>query len=495
MSLALADTAPEARAMRVSLALWIGFAVYAVLIAGNWMLNDPDTMWHVAIGQWMLDHRAVPDTDVYSFTKHGEPWPSMYWVSQLLYAKAYSTFGWAGPVTLAAGASAVTFGLLAKLLSRHFNKTATIVFVVVAFVLTAPHLLVRPHVLAFPVMVFWISGLVDAADRHDAPPFWLLSLIAVWANLHGGFIFGLMMVGPIALDAVVQAQADKRVTLVMRWALFGVLALAASCVTPYGLSTLIEPMKILMLGKALSLVTEFLPIDFGHLGAFEICMLLAIGFTLLRGITLPPTRILLLLGLLHMALSQSRATEMLVLLAPLILAAPLSRQIGAPDIDQSSPEPLRHVIMAGVVVVIAAVTLSFVAAPRFAPDTANAPVQAVAELKKLKVARVFNSYDFGGYLLASGVPTFIDGRTELYGEKFFVDHVNATMLTEPENLFRLLRDYQIEATLIRTESPANKLLDHVDGWQRIYSDNIATVYLRKAGALHTGEPVVDPQKQ
>jgi hypothetical protein len=37
--------------MRVSLALWIGFAVYAVLIAGNWMLNDPDTRWHVAIAR------------------------------------------------------------------------------------------------------------------------------------------------------------------------------------------------------------------------------------------------------------------------------------------------------------------------------------------------------------------------------------------------------------------------------------------------------------
>jgi hypothetical protein len=105
---------------------------------------------------------------------------------------------------------------------------------------------------------------------------------------------------------------------------------------------------------------------------------------------------------------------------------------------------------------------------------------------------VFNDYDFGGYLIAHGVAPFIDGRTELYGEKFFVDHNAASGLMEPDNLFRLLDQYGIEATLMRTQSAATKLLDHVDGWQKIYSDDIATIHLRKTGAAHTVEPAVDP---
>jgi hypothetical protein len=62
---------------------------------------------------------------------------------------------------------------------------------------------------------------------------------------------------------------------------------------------------------------------------------------------------------------------------------------------------------------------------------------------------------------------------------------------EPENLFRLLDDYKIEATLMRTQSAATKLLDHLDGWQKIYSDDIATIHVRKADAVHTREPTVD----
>jgi hypothetical protein len=494
MTMSVRTATEDVRSMRGSLPLWVGVAVYVLLIAaGNRLLNDPDTMWHVTVGQWILDNRAVPHTDVYSFTMHGQPWNSMYWVSQVLYAKAYSTFGWSGPVALAALASAATFALLAKLLSRHLSEAATAVFVAAALALTAPHLLARPHVLALPVMVAWVGGLIAAADRREAPSFWLLPLIALWANLHGGFVFGLMMVAPVALDAVVSADAAARRSLALRWAAFGLAALVATCCTPYGWNSMLEPIKILALGSALPLVMEFRPADFGRLGAFEICLLLGIGFALLRGIRLPPTRILLLLGMLHMALSQSRAAEILALLAPLVLAVPLAKQIGGAEAAPLYPwKPVRGAMVAVVAMVIVAGTLTFAAMHRFAPNTANSPVAAVTELKKLNLARVFNDYDFGGYLIASGVAPFIDGRTDVYGKKFFVDHHNASELIEPDTLFRLLDEYQIQATLLRTQSAVATLLDHVDGWQKVYADEIATIHLRKADAAHTVEPAVAP---
>jgi hypothetical protein len=139
-----------------------------------------------------------------------------------------------------------------------------------------------------------------------------------------------------------------------------------------------------------------------------------------------------------------------------------------------------------------AATTFYTSVHRFEPHTTGSPVAAVAVLKQLNLARVFNDYDFGGYLIANGVATFIDGRTELYGEKFFVDHNAASGLMEPENLFRLLDEYRIEATLMRTQSAATKLLDHVDGWQKVYADDIATIHVRKAAAVHTIEPAVDP---
>jgi hypothetical protein len=151
------------------------------------------------------------------------------------------------------------------------------------------------------------------------------------------------------------------------------------------------------------------------------------------------------------------------------------------------------VLFAGLATLLVAGTVAYASVHRFEPHMRGSPVAAVAELKKLNLARVFNDYDFGGYLIANGVETFIDGRTELFGETFFVDHNAASGLMKPENLFRLLEQYNIEATLMRTQSAATKLLDHIDGWQKVYTDDIATIHVRKPGAVHRAEPAVDPK--
>jgi hypothetical protein len=38
---------------------------------------------------------------------------------------------------------------------------------------------------------------------------------------------------------------------------------------------------------------------------------------------------------------------------------------------------------------------------------------------------------------------------------------------------------------MRTQSAATRLLDHIDRWQKLYADDIATIHLRKPGAVHT----------
>jgi len=503
MTLSVAEIAQESIAQesteasgatRALLPLWVGAGVYAAfLLGGNRLLIDPDTMWQVTVGQWIIDHHAVPHTDVYSFTMRGQPWISTQWLAQVLFAKAYSIAGWAGPVVLTSAALAATFALFARFLSRRLTDSTTMVFVAGALAVSSPHLLARPHVLVMPFMVMWAIGLIAAADRRTAPSFRLLPLMTLWANLHGGFVFGLALIAPIGLDAVLSADAKARKPLILRWAVFGVAALVASCITPYGWNALLASKKILELGGALSLIMEWRPPDFGSIGALEICLLAGIGLALFRGVTLPPMRILLLLGLLHMALAQWRASELLALIGPLVLATPLAGQIGGNETAGPVPSSMRGLLVASVAIFLSVGTVAYAAVHPFQPHPHGAPAAAVAELKKFNPTHVFNDYDFGGYLIANGVAPFIDGRTELYGEKFFVDQNAAVSLRKPENLFRLLDEYRIDATLLRTPGPANKLLDHMDGWQKVYSDDIATVFIRKADARHTVEPAVDPK--
>ena len=136
--------------------------------------------------------------------------------------------------------------------------------------------------------------------------------MALWANLHGGFVLGLMLIAPIALDAVLNADARVRKSLALRWAMFGVAALAASCCTPYGWHALLASQKILGTGRGAAADHGMAARGFlqrRRRSKFVCCA--AFGMALWRGVMLPPMRIVLLLGLLHMALSHERSIETL----------------------------------------------------------------------------------------------------------------------------------------------------------------------------------------
>ncbi len=190
------------------------------VLAGNRLLIDPDTLWQITVGQWILDHRAVPETDVFSFTMRGQPWISTQWLAQVLYAKTYAVFGWSGPVVFSAAAIAATFALFTKFLSRRLSESTTLVFVAAALALTVPHLLGA----AACAGDAGHGGVGRRTDRRRGSPQRAVvpaaALMALWANLHGGFVFGLVLIAPIALDAVLGAEAQARKSLALRWAAF-----------------------------------------------------------------------------------------------------------------------------------------------------------------------------------------------------------------------------------------------------------------------------------
>src|SRR6516165_10997088 len=124
MTISVTHVDTDSRQIRALLPLWVAVGSYALfLLAGNRLLIDPDTMWQITVGQWILDHRAVPETDVYSFTMRGQPWISTQWLAQVLFAKAFSLAGWSGPVVLAATSIAATYALLAGCLSRRLSES------------------------------------------------------------------------------------------------------------------------------------------------------------------------------------------------------------------------------------------------------------------------------------------------------------------------------------------------------------------------------------
>ena len=447
-----------------------GLALAGLMLFAPAVLNDPDTYWHIAAGQWILDHGRVPRADVFSHTRAGAPWVPHEWLSEVLMALAWRAGSWPGLLMLFAATLGGAVVLMLRRLSRNLGGAGLLFAGVLAVGCMAPSLVARPHLLVLPVLVGWVCLLLDARDRNRAPPLAAALLMMLWANLHGSYVLGLALAAVFALEALV--EAEDRLDVVKRWGLFGLLSAGAAAVTPNGLQGLIHPFAITSM-SALPTITEWRPADFSKLTPFEVAILATVFVGLRQGVRVPALRLVLVLGLLHLALQHTRHQFVLAAIAPLVLAPHFA--VGEPREGRRwAAWPIRAAGLAAVAGLVAVRLVLPIdrSGDRITPAAALARAPA-----ELRARPVFNEYDFGGYLIFSGVPTFIDGRADMFGDAFTGDYMRAEGGDAPR-LKAMLDDHAVAWTLLRPQSPAVRWLDAQPGWRRLHADRQAVVHVR-----------------
>ena len=343
-------------------------------------------------------------------------------------------------------------------------------------------------------MLLWVAGLVRAVEQRRAPEPVLLLAMLLWANLHGGFTLGLMLCGAFALEALTTARdAGERRSLLLAWAKFGVAAGLVACITPYGPESMLVTFRIFDLGDALGMINEWKSPDFQNRPMLELALLLALYAGFSRGLKLPAMRLVIVLGLLHLFLKHARNAELLAMLAPLAVAPILALQWPSMRATEGSPAGatfFRRVASLGRPAGHYAILLCLSLAAVFAggaikfggirPPAAAAPAAAFEFVRQAGLeGPVFNDYGFGGFLIHAGIPTFIDGRAELFGGDFIKRYVAALNLRGGESLETILERHKIEWTFLAKDRAANALLERLPGWQRVYGDDTAIIFVRR----------------
>ena len=113
------------------------------------------------------------------------------------------------------------------------------------------------------------------------------------------------------------------------------------------------------------------------------------------------------------------------------------------------------------------------------PPDATMPVAAVDFIREATLqGNVLNHYGFGGYLISVGIKTFIDGRPA-HGGDFVKRYVNIVELRDKRPLEETLDEFNIDWTLLLKDQSANKVLDHLPNWKRVYADDTAIIFVRQ----------------
>jgi hypothetical protein len=459
-----------------------GLATYVIAVAAALnLLNDGDTLSHIVIGQWIIENRTLPFHDPFSYTFRGGVWVPHEWLAEVMFAAIYGWLGWGGVVAVTALAIAVAFALLAGALQSVLGPRRALIGAALALLLSEPHLLARPHVLALPLLVMWMAAVIQARDAGRVPPLAALPIMTLWCNLHGGFVVGLLFVGLLAAEAVLQAPAVVRRRAASGWGVFLALSGLAALVSPNGLELFRLPLRMLSMSFATSALSEWGAANFQSFEPLEVWIMLAIfgGFSL--GLRLPWTRTAMVLLLLHLALRHVRNMELLGIIGPLLIAGPLAAQLGSPNRAANGAEArvVRLRFAAATAIALGVLSTALLLDRRgLHPRGSVAPVTAVNAARAAGLnGHVLNSLRFGGYLMFVGIPTFIDGRADLFGDEFLARNAAASAGIG-DALPDLLDQYAVAWTLLEPSSPAASLLDHLPGWERVYADQFAAVHRR-----------------
>ena len=438
----------------------------AVLGSSKTIFNDGDVSWHIATGQWIMDHRAIPHVDPFSFTWAGKPWVPIEWLAELIYAFAYRLAGYAGVAAL------VTAALMALHAIVYFGavrwvRAALLPIVLMDFTLI-PMLLARPHVLSWPLLAWWVAIMMRAREEDRAPPLIAALLMSLWANLHGGFVFGLLIAAAFALEALV-VSTDRRRAF-SEWLVFGLLCAGAVFINGNGLEGVIHPLRFTQL-EMLPLIDEWKPSRPARTPFFFAVLALTLALALWKRPRLVWTRWLLLALFLGLALLQVRHQAMLAIVAAMILPAGFASRERRSGIAQG---PIWAVAGAGALLLVVMRAVM----PLSPPDNEANPWKLIAAVPpELRSRPVLNGYSMGGPLILSGIRPYVDGRGDMYGDKLVVGFSRITH-GDAQELGAAVNRWDIRwAMLPNQDKPLIELLSK-SGWRKVYGDKVGVIYAR-----------------
>jgi hypothetical protein len=501
----------ENRKTRLGAPAWLRPVIVLLsilLLAGLFSreISDSDFWWHLKTGQYIWQTRALPTPDPFAYTtataKSAYPGEEITrhfnltheWLAQVLMYLTWRVAGFGG-IVLGRSALLIAFcalaGLIAYLRCRGFYRATAAMLAAAA--VAHPLLADRPYLLTY--VFLGLTVLILESRRRSL--LWLLPpLMLIWANSHGGFIVGWVVILAYLAESLLRRFRNPSAQGDLRLWIAGPLSLLLTALNPNGL----QVFRVLTSYRHSALTATLLEwrppalwpptVLSGLLLATAIILLLA--RRRVRAVDW-----MLFAAFAAAALTAGRNTFLIGLLAPILVAAylPWNRPFH------------RYAEMGAAILLLAGAAGVFADRRSFQLRVAEWAYPAGAAeflLAHHITARMFNTYEYGGYLTWRLWPqerVFIDGRA--LSESVFHDYERILYDSdnrEGKSAAQLLDDYGVDVVVMNYFEYTSGLLYVIApaladadtfGWSLVYADPQAMIFFR-----HPPEnmPILDSAK-
>lgn len=487
----------------------------AIVIADAGRLSDPDLWGHLRFGQATLSQAHPPWRDIYSYSVPGHRFIDHEWLTEVCMAWMYNRFGVIGLKIFKFLCTGSTIVLLAVAMGATDAPTLVQFGVLIASaVAIMPQMQFRPQLFTFALLSAMLAILAKENRERRAPLWLLVPMMAVWANLHGGFIMGLATLGVFSTVACAQDLAAGR-GLRRAWRLLAVGAgsALATLVTPYGAGIWRAVLHALANPYTGKVVMDWQSLPIAILGQWyskpggvvyigiAVILFAALGISLWLA---PTTDDLPLVGVAIMMIVSTFVAIRNLPIAVIAVATPLTRHLGlavvrrrarlgiAPDPSPERSSRANQIVVTVLAAVIAIQTGLF--STRIKTDQPY-PAGAVRFMKEHQLhGKVLSSFTWGEYLiwhLEPGSTIFIDGRYDTVFPISLIGMYLRFQFALPGGA-EVLEKYPPDFVLVSPTMPAFKLMESRAGWKLIYRDSSSALFARadSAAARIPGVPVI-----
>lgn len=464
--------------------VWLGLAI-ALPVLGALIapLSATDLAYHLRAGAEILDTGTIPAIDTWTFTAAGTDWVDQQWGAQTAFAAIHGAGGWVGLILLRAALVGIAFGLLAIAIRRRnpgLSERTVGLLVVGAFVVAAPALALRPQLIA--IVLFAATLALVAARGRDRRMLLLVPVIvAAWANVHGSFVLGPVLVGLAWLEDVHERAPRAWLTL-----LAAVVAGVAALVNPLGAAVWVYAAGISLDPTVTARVTEWQPTTLRDVPGMLFWASVAGVAVLLarRRATTPWPALLTLAAFAFLAAYTVRGLAWWPPVAAVVVAGLL------PPTPISSRAPQRSVANGLLLLAVVAAGLITTPAWRQADPATGAPRGALTEapsgitagLRSIATSgdRVWNPQSWGSWLefALPDLPVALDSRIELFPPGTWAD---LDALRGARSGWATVLDRH-RVTIVVTQASDDAVLAAAlaadAAWHASYADTEGTIWVR-----------------
>jgi hypothetical protein len=451
-------------------------------------IDDPDIWWHLRTGQWIVAHGHVPIEDPFSIYGAGKPWIAYSWLFEILVYGVHRYFGLTGLVAFTLTMSlvlALTIHLLLRQARLPF--VAEVLLLAVIFASLKPLLSPRPWL--FSILFTAIELILIFTLRRSwklLPALLLPTVFVLWANLHIQFVYGLAILGFLALESIVTifarsglAQNENQALSVTHALLLLGSCLLATLVNPYHYGVYLAILEYVTQSGAFQNISELHPMFFRSLADW-----LVLSLTLTGAFVLGWQRrwSIFYLSLFVMASFFAFRARRDVWFMALVVAAIVSEFAGTEKYDDFfdfTKERVAAVILSLLLCLYGVNHIRDVSENSLAKVVAlHFPAQAVKFIRSSQLAGpLYNSLDWGGYLIWSlpELPVAMDGRTNLHGDERIASSLatwnGATAWKKDPELLRA------RLIIAQIGKPLTHLIRGDPRYRLVYEDNTAAVFV------------------